>query len=138
RELVETVRTSGDSLLTIINDILDFSKIESGHMELEQQPFELRACVEEALDLFGTQAAQKGVELLHAHQHDVPDTVVGDVTRLRQVLVNLVGNALKFTERGEVVVNVSSSPAGADGVHELHFAVRDTGIGIPRDKLDRL
>jgi signal transduction histidine kinase/DNA-binding response OmpR family regulator len=142
RELVETVRTSGDSLLTIINDILDFSKIESGHMELEQQPFELRACVEEALDLFGTQAAQKGVELLHAHQHAVPEAIVGDVTRLRQVLVNLVGNALKFTERGAIVVNVSSSPGSDDGGdgghHELHFAVRDTGIGIPRDKLDRL
>ena len=137
RELVETVRTSGDSLLTIINDILDFSKIESGHMDLEQQPFEVRACVEEALDLFGTQAAQKGIELLHAHQHDVPDAVVGDITRLRQVLVNLVGNALKFTERGEIVVNASSSRIG-DHDHELHFAVRDTGIGIPRDQLDRL
>ncbi|MBY0277544.1 response regulator [Candidatus Binatia bacterium] len=138
RELVETVRTSGDSLLTIINDILDFSKIESGHMDLERQPFELRACVEEALDLFGTAAAQKGLELVHAHQHEVPDVVVGDVTRLRQVLVNLVGNALKFTERGEVVVTVSSTQVDDAGEHELHFAVRDTGIGIPRDKLDRL
>jgi signal transduction histidine kinase/DNA-binding response OmpR family regulator len=138
RELVETVRTSGDSLLTIINDILDFSKIESGHMDLERQPFELRTCVEEALDLFGTQAAQKGVELLHAQQHDVPEAVVGDVTRLRQVLVNLVGNALKFTEHGEIVVNVSSTQIDDTGDHELRFAVRDSGIGIPRDQLDRL
>jgi len=139
RELVDTVRTSGDSLLTIINDILDFSKIESGHMELERQPFELRVCIEEALDLFGPQVARKGVELAYAYQDDVPEAVVGDVTRLRQVLVNLVGNALKFTEAGEVIINASASTlAGEEDLHELHFAVQDSGIGIPPDLAGRL
>jgi len=138
RELVDTVRTSGDSLLTIINDILDFSKIESGNMELERQPFELRTCIEEALDLFGAQVSRKGVELTWTCQDDVPRAVVGDVTRLRQVLVNLVGNALKFTSSGEVILNLSSTRDGDDDAHLLHFAVRDTGIGIPPEHVGRL
>jgi len=139
RELVDTVRTSGDSLLTIINDILDFSKIESGHMELEQQPFELRTCIEEALDLFAPLVARSRVELAWDCQDDVPEAVVGDVTRLRQVLVNLVGNALKFTSAGEVIVDVSlARPARPDELHELHFAVRDTGIGIAPEHAGRL
>jgi len=139
RELVETVRTSGDSLLTIINDILDFSKIESGHMDLEQQPFELRSCIEEALDLFAQDVGRKGIELAYSYESGVPEVVVGDVTRLRQVLVNLVGNALKFTERGEVIVTVFAAPADdVTGRHEIHFAVRDTGIGIPAELVGRL
>jgi CheY-like chemotaxis protein/HPt (histidine-containing phosphotransfer) domain-containing protein len=156
RELVDTIRNSGDSLLTIINDILDFSKIESGRLELEQQPFELRSCIEDALDLLGPKAAEKKIDLAYQMDDDLPATVIGDVTRLRQVLVNLVGNAVKFTSRGEVVVEVRSgweSPAvaagdtgtalvsgtpPADEGMELHFSVRDTGIGIPADKMDRL
>ena len=139
RETVETVRTSGDSLLTIINDILDFSKVESGHMELESQPFEVRVCIEEALDLFGLQLARQGIELAYSYGDEVPDAIVGDVTRLRQVLVNLVGNAMKFTTEGEVVVRVSATPAaGSDDLYELHFAVRDTGIGISPEQQRRL
>jgi signal transduction histidine kinase/CheY-like chemotaxis protein len=139
RELVETVRTSGDSLLTIINDILDFSKIESGHMDLEQQPFELRSCIEEALDLFRRELGRKEIELAYSYESGVPEVIVGDVTRLRQVLVNLVGNALKFTAKGEVIVTVSAAPADrTTRRHEIHFAIRDTGIGIPPELVGRL
>jgi PAS domain S-box-containing protein len=153
RDYVETVRTSGDALLALINDILDFSKIEAGHMELETQPFDLRDCVEDALDLVAVQAAARGLELAYEFSDAVPATVLGDVTRLRQVLVNLLSNAIKFTERGEVVVTVEGQrllPAAelpANDVPlapitypwcELQIAVRDTGIGIPADRLDRL
>ncbi|MBM3134229.1 MAG: GAF domain-containing protein [Chloroflexi bacterium] len=146
REFAETVRTSGDALLTIINDILDFSKIEAGKMALEEQPFDLRECVESALDLLKMKAAEKGLELAYQMDADVPPVIVGDVTRLRQILVNLLSNAVKFTEQGEVVVGVSREDAmraGTDHVsrftdHELHFSVRDTGIGIPPDRMDRL
>ncbi|MEZ4361087.1 MAG: response regulator [Kofleriaceae bacterium] len=137
REFVETIRTSGDSLLTIINDILDFSKIESGSMELEQQPFDLRDCLESALDLLAPRAAEKGLDLAYHLAEDVPQAMLGDVTRLRQILVNLLSNAVKFTHAGEVVISVSSAPADA-GALTLHVAVRDTGIGIPADRLDRL
>jgi signal transduction histidine kinase/DNA-binding response OmpR family regulator/HPt (histidine-containing phosphotransfer) domain-containing protein len=116
RGFTETIRTSGDTLLTIINDILDFSKIEAGKLELEHQPFDLRDCLEGALDLLATRAA---------------------VTRLSQILVNLLSNAVKFTEEGEVVVSVTSRPP-EDGRHKLLFAVRDTGVGIPPDRMDRL
>ncbi|HEY7909849.1 MAG TPA: response regulator, partial [Thermomicrobiales bacterium] len=125
------------ALLTIINDILDFSKIESGNLDLEEQPFDLRDCVEDALDLLATRAAEKGLDLAYLIDDGVPSTLVGDVTRLRQVLVNLIGNAIKFTERGEVVVSVSAS-AAAGRQHEVRFAVRDTGIGIPTERMDRL
>jgi signal transduction histidine kinase/CheY-like chemotaxis protein len=136
-EYVQIVRSSSDVLLTVINDILDFSKIESGKLELEHQPFVLRDCVEEALDLFGMQAAEKGLDLVYSIEEGVPHAVVGDVTRLRQVLVNLVGNAVKFTSEGEVAIFVSGARS-AGGAHELRFAVRDTGIGIPQDRMDRL
>ena len=141
RDYVETIRVSGDSLLTIINDILDFSKIEADKIELEEQPFELRQCIEEALDLVAPKAAEKGLEMAYHLGDGVPEAIVGDVTRLRQVLVNLLGNAVKFTERGEVVVTVETRSAkGSPGraLHELAFTVRDTGIGIPEDRLDRL
>jgi len=130
-DFVETIRQSSDALLTIINDILDFSKIESGHLELEVQDFSLISCIEDALDLFATQAAAKGLELAYRVAPGTPDGVQGDVTRVRQVLVNLIGNAIKFTEHGEVVVEV-------EGEGILHFSVRDTGIGIPPDRIDRL
>jgi signal transduction histidine kinase/CheY-like chemotaxis protein/HPt (histidine-containing phosphotransfer) domain-containing protein len=157
REFAETIRTSGDSLLTIINDILDFSKIEAGRMELESQPFELRGCVESAVDLLASRAAEKGLDLACVVESDVPVGIVGDVTRLRQVLVNLLSNAVKFTEQGEVVVSVSCEELdpepttderrqtaesfvvrGRSSVVCLHFSVRDTGIGIPPDRQDRL
>ncbi len=147
RGYVETIYSSGESLLTIINDILDFSKIESGKLELEQQPFDLRVCVEEALDLLAPKAAEKGLDLAYQMEDGIPSQVLGDVTRVRQVLVNLLGNALKFTEQGEVVtqVKILSAPnasGGGDpngkGSWHLHISVRDTGIGIPVDRLARL
>jgi PAS domain S-box-containing protein len=139
REYAEIVRQSGDTLLTVINDILDFSKIEAGRLELETQPFDLRECVEGALDLVATRAADKGLDLAYLLADGTPTAIVGDVTRLRQVLLNLLSNAVKFTERGEVVLSVSASRLdGASGLHEVAFAVRDTGIGIPTDRLGRL
>ncbi len=138
RDFAETVRNSGDALLTIINDILDFSKIEAGKLELEQQPFDLRECVESALDLLRIKAAEKGLDLAYQMAPDVPPTIVGDVTRLRQILVNLLSNAVKFTETGEIVVTVEGSGEVTSPLQELHFAVRDTGIGIPPDRIDRL
>ncbi|HVU23913.1 MAG TPA: response regulator [Opitutus sp.] len=137
REYTETIRQSGESLLTIINDILDFSKIESGRLELEHEPFELRACVESALDLLAPRVAEKGLDLLYEIADGVPGEVRGDATRLRQILVNLIGNAVKFTEKGEVVVSLRAQPR-ADGRVELDFAVTDSGIGIPPDGLQRL
>ena len=131
RDFAETIRSSGDALLTIINDILDFSKIESGQLELERQPFDLRQCIEDSVDLIAQQAAAKGIELVLLLAPEVPRRVVGDLSRLRQVLVNLLGNAVKFTDAGEVVVAVFARPGAADGSHEIRFAVRDTGIGIP-------
>jgi signal transduction histidine kinase/CheY-like chemotaxis protein len=137
RDFVDTIRVSGDALLALIDDILDFSKIESGRVELEQQPFDVRACLDEALDLLAARAAEKRIELVGDCRDDVPSTLVGDVTRLRQVLANLVGNAVKFTAVGEVVVTVSATPL-APGCLEVHVAVRDTGIGIPADRVEKL
>jgi PAS domain S-box-containing protein len=139
REFAEVVRQSGDALLTVINDILDFSKIEAGRLELESHPFDLRECVEGALDLIATRAAEKGLDLAYQVGDGTPAGIVGDVTRLRQILLNLLSNAVKFTEHGEVVLSVTASPLeGAGGLHELTFSVRDTGIGIPADRADRL
>jgi signal transduction histidine kinase/DNA-binding response OmpR family regulator len=135
REFVETVRTSGDALLHIINDILDFSKIEAGGLELEQQPFDLRDCVEESLELVAATSNAKGLELAGYIDAVCPSRVIGDVTRLRQVLVNLLGNAIKFTAKGDVVLSVEPDE-GPLGV--LRFAVTDTGIGIPPDRVASL
>jgi PAS domain S-box-containing protein len=137
RELAETVRSSSDSLLTIINDILDFSRIEAGGMELEHVPFDLRECVEGAVSLVGALAASKGLDLTHAVDDDVPRAVMGDAGRLRQILINVLNNAVKFTESGSVDVAVSAAPA-ADGRVELHFGVKDTGVGIRPDRMGRL
>ncbi len=137
RDFVETIRVSGDALLTIINDILDFSKIESGRMELEAQPFNVRSCLEEAIDLVAARATQRGLELAGFCSDAVPPVVCGDITRVRQVLVNLLANAVKFTAEGEVVVTVDAAPCGA-GRLRLEFAVRDTGVGIPADRMERL
>ncbi|MBS0630490.1 MAG: PAS domain S-box protein [Verrucomicrobia bacterium] len=143
RDFVNTIRTSGEALLTIINDILDFSKIESGKMELERMPFDLNTCIEEALDLFALQTSAKKLELVSHIEPDVPPWIVGDVTRLRQVIVNLVNNSVKFTPSGSVAIEVRRVPVPV-GTHSdshrfmLEFAIRDTGIGIPADRLDRL
>ncbi len=134
QEFVETIRSSGEALLTIINDILDFSKIESGKLELEQQCFDLRTCIEESLDLLASKAAQKDLELAYLFDPQTPNTIVGDVTRLRQILVNLLSNAVKFTHAGEVVVSVTAPhplTPSSGGYYEIQFAVKDTGIGIP-------
>ncbi|HXF64089.1 MAG TPA: response regulator [Caldilineaceae bacterium] len=129
RDFIETIRSSSETLLTIINDILDFSKIESGRMDLETQPFDLRECVEGALDLMAPQAAVKQIDLVYWMADDTPATVLGDVTRLRQVLVNLLSNAVKFTDHGEIVVTVQSKWL-EEGACELRFTVKDTGVGI--------
>ncbi len=138
QEFALTVRSSGDVLLALINDILDFSKIEAGKLELEMQSFNLRDCVESALDVVVSKAAEKGLELAYIMEDQVPPTIVGDVTRLRQVLVNLLGNAIKFTEQGEVVVRVNSQRIPGTDQHEIQFAVKDTGIGIPENRRNRL
>ncbi len=136
RDYAATIRDSGDALLTIINDILDFSKIEAGRMDIEVHPFDLRECVESALDLVGTRAAQKQLDLAYLFEGDVPPAVSGDVTRLRQVLLNLLANAIKFTERGEVVLTVTAAVTG--NMAEITFAVRDTGIGLSAEAIGRL
>ncbi|HYS90489.1 MAG TPA: response regulator [Bradyrhizobium sp.] len=137
REMAETIRMSGQHLLTIINQILDFSKIESGKLELEQAPFDLADCIEEALQLVAPKVAGTDIELTYAFDDAMPRLVVGDAARLRQVLVNLLANAIKFTPAGEVGVTVSARRLEGSR-REVHFAVRDTGIGIPKDRFDRL
>ncbi len=136
-DYVSTIRESGDALLTIINDILDFSKIEAGRMDIEAQPFDLRECVESALDLVTSRAVDKHLDTAYVFEGDIPATIVGDVTRLRQVMLNLLSNAVKFTETGEVVLTVNSRPLAPDRV-ELTFAVHDTGIGLSTEAMSRL
>ncbi|MFM9265537.1 response regulator [Tychonema sp. BBK16] len=154
RDFVETIRSSGDALLTLINDILDFSKIESGKFDLEEHPFDIRTCIEESLDLVAAKAAQKKLELGYLIDCSMPTTAIGDSTRLRQILINLLSNAVKFTESGEVVVVMSAKkmpmpiakqqpafdgqPSPIDQIYEIQFAVKDTGIGIPKDRMNRL
>jgi PAS domain S-box-containing protein len=137
REYAETIRVSGDALLTIINDILDFSKIESGRLELEQAEFSLPECLEGTLDLLAGRAAEKHLDLLYEIADGTPGAIRGDPTRLRQILVNLLGNAIKFTSAGEVLLSLRAGAATADAV-ELVFSVKDTGIGIPVEARDRL
>ena len=144
-EFIQTIQTSGDNLLTLINDILDFSKIESGKLDLEMIPFDLASCIENTLALFSAQVEQKGLELGYLLDQHTPHTIVGDPGRLRQILTNLVGNAVKFTKQGEVVVEVDSRPEPQDGApivgarrHHLHFSVRDTGAGISAEGMGRL
>ncbi|MEO6345163.1 MAG: GAF domain-containing protein [Candidatus Limnocylindria bacterium] len=143
REFAETIRTSGDALLTIINDVLDFSKIEAGRVDLEARPFVLRETVEASLDILAPTAANKGLELVYAIDEDLPLNLIGDAGRLRQMLLNLLSNAVKFTESGEVVVTVGGSPMEEPGQRgptrwEIRIDVRDTGIGIPPDAMGKL
>jgi len=137
QNFVETIRTSSDALLATINDVLDLSKIESNKLELEVQPFELRECVETALDIVAPIANQKHLKLSYRLDPGIPRQINGDVARLRQVLLNLLSNAVKFTERGGVSVEVQSSPRADDRL-DLHFAINDTGIGIPEKYQKRL
>jgi len=149
QDLVETIRQSGETLLITINDVLDFAKIESGKLELEFKPFNLRDCLETAVDLFAPKALQKGLELTYFIDPEVPSTLIGDVTRLRQILINLLSNAIKFTDVGEVSVSVkvehcyvTDSTQNPDSHTSptvcLMFSVKDTGIGIPKDRFNRL
>ncbi|MBA3737645.1 MAG: PAS domain S-box protein [Actinobacteria bacterium] len=138
RNYAEVTRSSGDALLGVINDILDFSKIEAGRLDLDNAPFDLRECVESALELVAAGALKKGLDIAYDLDPDAPGALIGDVTRLRQVLINLLNNAVKFTEHGEVVLTVTAERLEGDDRHRVHFAVRDTGIGIPEDRIDRL
>jgi signal transduction histidine kinase/CheY-like chemotaxis protein len=133
RDSLATVRSSADTLLSILNDVLDFSKIEARKLELEAVPFSLRSSIASALKPLALRADQKGLELICNIDSAVPDTVVGDATRIRQVLTNLVGNALKFTERGHIFIGVSED-SHAEGSTKLHVSVTDTGMGIPPEK----
>jgi CheY-like chemotaxis protein len=133
REYLTMLKESANSLLTIINDILDFSKIEAGKVELESIPFSLRVCVGDALKTLAIRAGQKNLELISRIVPAVPDALIGDPTRLRQVILNLTGNAIKFTHQGEIVVQVEMESSETDG-NLFHFSVKDTGIGIPLEK----
>jgi PAS domain S-box-containing protein len=137
REYANTIRLSGEQLLVIINDILDFTKIESERLELENQPFDLRECIEDSLDLIATKAAEKNIELSYNIDTSTPLAVIGDVTRLRQVLTNLLSNAVKFTNEGEVTVSVSSEII-KDKEYRFRISVKDTGIGIPKSRMYKL
>jgi GAF domain-containing protein/CheY-like chemotaxis protein len=141
RDYVETIRGSSDALLSIINDILDFSKIEAGRMDLEKRPLDLRDCVESSLDLITARAVEKGIDIAYLFDGEVPPAIVGDSTRLRQVITNLLSNAVKFTEKGEVVLTVSSQGYKNGDRKEkfiLTFSVRDTGIGLTEESMSRL
>jgi len=150
QEFTEIIRNSGENLLTIINDILDFSKIESGKLELEKQPFNLRSCLEECLDLLTSKATFQQLNLAYLLENNVPPIIEGDITRLRQVLVNLLNNAIKFTQAGEVVIEVKLNhftftpqeyevkAQSEQKICQILFAIKDTGIGIPQDKMNRL
>ena len=150
RDYVETVRSCGNSLLSVINEILDFSKMEGGKMELESHPFHLRECIYLAADLVKAEAEKKGLAIKFSLDGAIPARFKGDVTRLRQVLVNLLSNAVKFTHDGTIEISATAKPikrdssalagqpSGESRLYELHFSISDTGIGIPEEKLDRL
>ena len=138
KQYTDIIQKSSGNFLALINDILDFSKIEAGQVELEARPFNVRQGIASAFDVVLPSATEKGLELAYLVEPDVPHAVIGDVTRLLQVLVNLLGNAVKFTETGEVVVSVSAVQAEAGGARLLRFDVHDTGIGIPADQFGRL
>ncbi|HEY4743758.1 MAG TPA: ATP-binding protein, partial [Desulfuromonadaceae bacterium] len=134
RDFIATAHRSAESLVRILNDILEMTKVESGKFSLEEEPFVLRECVEGAIRIFNSELRRKGLSLIFSMAGDLPERVVGDCLRLRQVLTNLVGNAVKFTERGKVEVAVTKGDATASGRREFTFTVTDTGIGIPADK----
>jgi PAS domain S-box-containing protein len=137
RDYIEVIRSSGNSLLSVINNILDFSKIDSGKVELEAQPFDLKDCIEDSLDLVATEASKKGLNLAYIIDTSSPGIIMGDPVKLRQILINLLSNAVKFTDSGEVLVEVSGRKLEGND-HEVRFAIKDTGIGIPDDKIGHL
>jgi len=137
KAFVDVIRTSGDSLLTIINDILDFSKIQAGKLELEEQPFSIRQVIEETFDLLSSEANKKHLDLLYSIENGIPEYFTGDMTRIRQILVNLASNGIKFTNEGEIFISVTAKKSDA-GWYDLNIKIKDTGIGIPEDKLERL
>jgi len=136
-EYARTIRLSGEQLLSIINDILDFSKIESEKLEFEERAFDLRECIEDSFDLISSKAVEKNIELLYSFGENTPSVIKGDVTRLRQIFMNLAGNAIKFTMEGEIVITVNSELLDTNR-YKINFEVKDTGIGIRKDKLDKL
>ena len=139
RSYTESIQSSGNNLLSVINDILDFSKIESGNMELEHAPFNLRSCIEEVMDIFTLKTGESQPELLYKISSDVPEKIIGDSLRLRQILINLLGNAIKFTSKGEICLSVFLPDDKVEPNHlKIHFEVKDTGIGISEKKIDRL
>ncbi len=137
QDYVRTIRSSGNSLLSVINNILDFSKIDSGKVGLESEPFDLKDCIEGSLDLVATEASKNGLNFCCTIDPSTPGTIIGDPDRLRQILINLLSNAIKFTNKGEVILKISGKMLEGDN-HEIHFAIKDTGIGIPDDKVSRL
>ena len=137
QEYTDTIRSSGEALLTVINDILDFSKIESGNLELDNHAFDLRHCIEEVMDVFAARASEKGLDLVYQIDYQIPAQIVGDSHRLRQILLNLISNAMKFTHQGEIFVSVNLLKMDSSNL-DLAFHVKDTGIGIAKDKLSRL
>ena len=137
RECVEMIRISGDTLLSIINNILDLTKIEANMTELEHRPIDVKGCIESSMDLVSGSVGDKRIKFSYKIEENVPQFIMGDPTRLCQILINLLNNAVKFTEQGEIAVSVSNTNLD-DGGYEIHFAVKDTGIGIPEDKMSRL
>ena len=138
KEFVDTIQISGENLLTVINDILDFSKIDSGKLELEFQAFHLVECIEDVLDMLSHKAAEKEIELMLCAEPNMPEGIISDPTRLSQVLVNLINNAIKFTDEGEILVKLGYADGDENGANKIQISVQDTGIGIPQDRLDRL
>jgi PAS domain S-box-containing protein len=137
RNYLEIIKCSGGSLLTIINDILDFSKVDSGVLEFEYRPFELKRCIEEPLNLIGISASKKSLDLIYTIDKSTPSVIMCDPSRIRQILANLIGNAVKFTDKGSISVSVHSIKLNGN-CHEIHFEVKDTGIGIPEENMGRL
>jgi len=137
KEYVQTIRSSGEDLMETVNKILDFSMMEKGKVNLECLPFDLKACLEDSLDLVAPKATEKNLKIAYSLDENVPRTIIGDVTRLRQVLVNLLGNAVKFTDRGKITVDVKARLQAGDH-YELRFSVKDTGIGIPKERMEYL
>jgi signal transduction histidine kinase/CheY-like chemotaxis protein/ligand-binding sensor domain-containing protein len=138
REYTESILNSGDALMNVINDVLDFSKIESGHLELDLHDFELRKCIEDVFEIFTSKISKSGIDMIYHIDESIPDYIYTDSFRLRQILTNIVGNAIKFTQKGEVYVSVTKLSDCEDGQMALEFMVRDTGIGIPKDMLHTL
>ena len=136
RESVEIIRASGESLMILISSILDFTRMDKDKVELESQPFELHRCIEDSIELMRSETDRKGLRLTCTFDRNTPEMIIGDPTRLRQVLGNLLDNAVKFTDKGEVLVSVSSKQSGDH--KEIHFAVKDTGIGISQDQMHKL